>query len=172
MARYVQLGQIPPKRHTQFHKPDGSLYAEQVFGTKGFSGIASILYHAHPPTQAADFEPLPLGSLRPELLPDEPLRHHHVKTQNFVPTGDPISGRMPLLVNDDVMLAICCPTQPMSYFYKNADGDDLLFVHEGQGHLETMFGTLPYHEGDYLVIPRGIIYRVVAESASTRMLPE
>ena len=170
MARYVQLGQIPPKRHTQFRKPDGSLYAEQVFGTKGFSGIASILYHAHPPTQVADFEPLPLGSLRPELLPCEPLRHHHIKTQNLVPEGDPITGRKPLLVNDDVTLALCCPSMPMSYFYKNADGDDLLFVHEGQGRLETMFGTLPYQEGDYLVIPRGVIYKVVAESPATRML--
>src|SRR5690349_7275818 len=105
MPRYVKLGQIPRKRHTQFRKPDGSLYAEQVFGTKGFSGIASILYHAHPPTQVADFEPL--HDLRPDTLAEEPLRHHHIKTQNFAPCGDPISGRTPLLVNDDVALGLC-----------------------------------------------------------------
>lgn len=168
MPHYVRLGQIPPKRHTQFRRPDGSLYAEQVFGTKGFSGIASILYHARPPTQVADYKLL--CDLRPEVLPEEPLRHRHLKTQHIQPSGDPITGRVPLLVNDDVTLGICCPTEPMPYFYKNADGDDLLFVHEGQGRLETLFGTLPYHEGDYLIIPRGVIYRVVTETADTRML--
>lgn len=168
MPRYVQLGQIPPKRHTQFRQPDGSLYAEQVFGTKGFVGIASILYHIHAPTQVASFEPL--HDLRPERLPEEPLRHHHLKTQAATPAGDPISGRTTLMFNDDVALGICFPAEPMNYYYKNADGDDLLFVHEGEGRLETMFGTLPYHAGDYLVIPRGIIYRVVADTPATRML--
>ena len=168
MARYVTLGNVPRKRHTQFRKPDGSLYAEQVFGTKGFSGIASILYHAHLPTQASEFAPV--GGARPEVLPDEPLRHRHLKTQNVAACGDPITGRTPLLVNDDVSLGICRPAEPMDYFYKNADGDDLLFVHEGAGRLETMFGTLPYGEGDYLIIPRGTIYRVVADLGETRML--
>ncbi|HZO90373.1 MAG TPA: homogentisate 1,2-dioxygenase [Chthonomonadaceae bacterium] len=168
MPRYVKLGQVPPKRHTQFRKPDGALYAEQVFGTRGFSGIASILYHCHLPTQVAEFEFL--GEARPELAPEEPLRHHHLKTQKMTPCGDPITGRVPLLVNEDVSFGLCCPAETMSYYYKNADGDDLLFVHEGRGRLETMFGTLPYHEGDYLVIPRGTIYRVVAESPATRML--
>jgi homogentisate 1,2-dioxygenase len=168
MPYYVKLGDIPRKRHTQFRKPDGSLYAEQVFGTKGFSGIASILYHLHPPTQVAGFEAL--GEVKPELVPEEPLRHRHLKTRAFPAAGDPVTGRVPLLVNADVSLAFCRPAEPMEYFYKNADGDDLLFVHEGRGRLETMFGTLPYGEGDYLVIPRGTIYRVVAESPGTRML--
>lgn len=168
MARYHRLGNVPPKRHTQFRKPDGSLYAEQVFGTKGFSGIASILYHAHLPTQAAELAPL--GSARPEVLPDEPLRHRHLKTQNVAACGDPISGRTPLLVNEDVSLGLCRPAEPMGYFYKNADGDDLIFVHEGTGRLETMFGTLPYRAGDYLIVPRGTIYRVVADPGDTRML--
>ncbi|HZT44493.1 MAG TPA: homogentisate 1,2-dioxygenase [Chthonomonadaceae bacterium] len=168
MPRYVQLGKVPPKRHIQFHKPDGGLYAEQVFGTKGFSGIASILYHVHPPTLVADFEPI--GDARPELLADDSLHHRHLKTISFPACGDPISGRTPLLVNDDVSIGLCRPDEPMDYYYKNADGDDLLFVHEGSGHLETMFGTLSYRQGDYLVIPRGIIYKVVAESPATRML--
>src|SRR5205814_2800720 len=101
---------------------------------------------------------------------EEPLRHRHLKTGLLPASGDPISGRVPLLANEDVCLGFCRPAEPMPYFYKNADGDDLLFVHEGRGRLETMFGTLPYGEGDYLVIPRGTIYRVVAESPSTRML--
>src|SRR5215467_12117058 len=117
MSRYVSLGQIPPKRHTQFRKPDGSLYAEQVFGTKGFSGIASILYHHHLPTQAEEFAPV--GDLRPELLPDEPLHHRHLKTWGFKPCGDPVSGRTPLMVNDDVSIGLCRPVEPMDYFYKN-----------------------------------------------------
>lgn len=169
MAHYVRLGEVPRKRHTQFRRPDGGLYAEQVFGTKGFSGIASTLYHAHLPTQVAEYKAL--GDLRPKTLDEEPLRHRHLKTQNFQAHGDPVSGRVPLLVNEDVSAGLCRPVEAMGYFYKNGDGDDLLFVHEGRGKLETMFGTLPYGEGDYLIVPRGTIYRVVPESpAETTML--
>jgi len=168
MAHYVKLGEIPRKRHTQFRKSDGSLYAEEVFGTKGFSGIASILYHANLPTQVAEYQYL--GDLTPETLEFEPLRHRHLKTHLLKPSGDPIAGRVPFLVNSDVLLALVRPTEPMAYFYKNADGDDLLFVHEGTGKLETLFGTLPYKPGDYLVIPRGTIYRVVCDPGATTML--
>src|SRR2546429_4106212 len=109
MPRYVQLGQVPPKRHTQFPKPDGSLYHEQVFGTKGFSGIASILYHFHPPTEVAEYAPL--ADLRREVLADEPLHHRHLKTKPFDTCGDPISGRTPLFVNDDVSIGLCRPVE-------------------------------------------------------------
>src|SRR5437870_3550614 len=129
MPRYVTLGSIPRKRHTQFRKPDGSLYSEQVFGTKGFSGIASILYHVHPPTQAEEFRAF--ADVRPEILPDEPLHHRHIKTSAFQPHSDPVTGRTPLLVNEDVSMGFCMPVEPMDYYYKNADGDDLLFVHHG-----------------------------------------
>lgn len=168
MPRYLRLGDVPPKRHTQFRKPDGSLYHEQVFGTKGFSGIASILYHHHPPTEVAEYAPL--TDLRPEAIADDSLHHRHMKTAPFAACGDPISGRTPLLINDDVSIGLCRPVEPMDYYYKNADGDDLLFVHEGTGRLETMFGTLPYRNGDYLIVPRGTIYRVVADPGETRML--
>ena len=168
MPRYLQMGQVPRKRHTQFRKPDGGLYAEEVFGTKGFSGAASTLYHVHPPTQAAAFRAL--GSVRPELADEDALCHRHVKTRPVEPHGDPVSGRVPLLVNDDVSLGICVPTEPMAYFHKNADGDELLFVHRGAGRLETIFGTLAYREGDYLVIPRGTIYRMVTDPGETRLL--
>jgi homogentisate 1,2-dioxygenase len=162
------MGRVPRKRHIQFRRPDGGLYAEEVFGTKGFSGISSTLYHVHPPTQASGFRAL--GSVRPELVDDEALRHRHAKTRLLQSQGDPISGRVPLLVNDDVSLGLCLPVEPMEYFYKNADGDDLLFVHRGRGRLETVFGTLAYGEGDYLVIPRGTIYRIVTEPGETRLL--
>jgi homogentisate 1,2-dioxygenase len=168
MAHYVRLGEIPRKRHTQFRKPDGSLYAEQVFGTEGFSGIASILYHNNLPTQVEEFQYL--GDLKPETLEFEPLRHRHLKTGNLTPHGDPVSGRVALLVNDDVSFSLVKPIEPMEYFYKNADGDDLLFVHSGLGKLETMFGTLRYGPGDYLIVPRGTIYRVVEEVGPTAMV--
>jgi homogentisate 1,2-dioxygenase len=168
MPRYVRMGQVPAKRHTQFRAPDGALYAEEVFGTRGFSGISSILYHAHPPTQATKFAAA--GAMKPDYADDGPLRHRHLKTGAVEPDGDPITGRRVLMGNADVSIAFCRPTEPMSYFYKNADGDDLLFIHEGSGRLETLFGTLPYGRGDYLVVPRGTIYRVVAESAASRML--
>src|SRR5690349_15010300 len=107
MPRYVTLGQIPRKRHTQFRKPDGSLYSEQVFGTKGFSGIASILYHVHPPTQVHEF--VPIDEVRPQTLDHEPLRHHHLKTHALPASGDPITGRTPLLLNSDVSIGLCRP---------------------------------------------------------------
>lgn len=168
MAHYVKLGNIPKKRHTQFRAPDGALYTEQVFGTRGFSGIASILYHIHPSTQAEEYKPLPYKPI--EMAGEEPLHHRHLKTQNFPSKGDPVSGRVPLLLNEDVSIGLCRPVEPMDYFYKNADGDDLLFVHEGTGRLETLFGTLSYHAGDYLIVPRGTIYRVAADKGETRML--
>ncbi len=168
MARYHTLGQIPRKRHTQFRKPDGTLYAEQVFGEEGFSGLQSIMYHAHPPTQVGEYEFL--RDVRPQAVDEDSLRHHHITTQTLKPSGDPLEGRVTLLFNDDVSLGLCAPEKPMEYFYKNADGDDLLFIHEGTGTLESMFGNQPYGEGDYLVIPRGTIYRVVTSSPTTRML--
>lgn len=168
MPRYISMGEVPRKRHTQFRKPDGSLYSEQVFGTKGFSGISSILYHAHPPTQVEGFQSLPYA--RAAVLSDEPLRHRHLKTHSLPPHGDPISGRVPLLSNADVAISVCVPEEPMGYLYKDADGDNLVFVHEGQGQLETMFGSLRYRPGDYLVIPRGMIYRIIADKGSSRFL--
>lgn len=168
MPRYVRMGHIPPKRHTQFRKPDGSLYAEQVFGTRGFVGIASILYHAYPPTEATDYRLVRETTI--PLASEPALRHYHLRTSALPVQGDPVSGRVPLLANADVVFGLCRCAEPMSYFYKNAEGDELLFIHEGQGYLETLFGTLPYREGDYLVIPRGTIYRQVAETPEIRML--
>lgn len=168
MPRYVRLGEVPRKRHTVFRKPDGSLYSEEVFGTRGFSGIASILYHLHPPTRVESFEAA--GEVKRELLEDQPLRHQHFRTARLPGSGDPVTGRIALLGNQDVTLGFCRPIEPMDYFFKNADADELLFVHEGSGRLESQFGTLPYGSGDYLVIPRGAIYRLVAASPATRML--
>ncbi len=167
MPFYVRLGDIPHKRHTQFRKPDGSLFSEQVMGTKGFSGLESILYHHHPPTAILQVEDL--GPARVELEADGPLRHRHWKTIGAAAGGDVVTGRRYILANADVALAVCRPTEEQPYFYRNGQGDELLFVHEGEGRLETTFGVVPFRRGDYLHIPIGCTYRLVADSPEVRL---
>ena len=159
MPSYHRLGEIPPKRHTQFRKPDGSLYSEEVFGTEGFSGNYSILYYTYPPTRVKKIERFPVEQYRHEEWNEGIQRHHHMKTAQLQRSGDAVLGRQVLMYNNDVVMAIAKPTTEMNYFYKDGDSDLVYFVHDGQGVLETNFGLLPYHEGDYLVIPRGTIFR-------------
>ncbi|MBA3468851.1 MAG: homogentisate 1,2-dioxygenase [Herpetosiphonaceae bacterium] len=168
MPFYHRLGNIPHKRHVQFRKPDGSLYSEQVMGTKGFSGVESILYHHYPPTAIVAVEDL--GKVEIPLEEEGALRHRHFKTAAMQPGGDPISGRRMLLVNSDVRMGVVQPTEEQKYFYRNGEGDEVLFVHEGEGVLETSFGNLPYRRGDYLVIPIGTTYRVNTGGAPTKMM--
>ncbi|HEU5369021.1 MAG TPA: homogentisate 1,2-dioxygenase [Ktedonobacterales bacterium] len=168
MPSYHALGAIPPKRHTQFRKPDGTLYSEELFGVEGFSGCFSLLYHQHPPTRVskiAKHSDLPLEEWRPQAH-----RHHHLKTAPLAPGGDPISGRRVLMFNDNVSIGVSRPTEAMPYFYRNVECDELYFVHEGSGVFETIFGTLPYREGDYVNLPRGTTSRVVPDRGETRLL--
>jgi homogentisate 1,2-dioxygenase len=161
MSYYRQLGSIPHKRHTQFRKPDGSLHHEEVMGIHGFAGIQSILYHLHPPTRVREIE-----RYRPAELEYEepgPLRHRLLRTHDLPAKGDAISGRVPLMGNADVALYVSRPAEPMEYWYRFAHGDDVLFVHEGTGTLETQFGTLRYGPGDYLVLPTGVIWRILPD---------
>jgi homogentisate 1,2-dioxygenase len=168
MPYYYRMGSIPQKRHTQFRKPDGTLYAEQLMGTKGFSGIQSLLYHHRPPT--AVNKVLGVKQLQYDYEERGPLRHRHFKTRAVTSSGDSVESRIMLLANDDLAIGISAPTEQMSYFYRNGEGDELLFVHEGKGRLETVFGTIAYRPGDYLVIPIGTTYRLVPEDASSRFL--
>ncbi|UUZ78743.1 homogentisate 1,2-dioxygenase [Paenibacillus sp. P26] len=168
MPFYHRMGTIPPKRHTQFHKPDGGLYREQVMGTKGFSGIQSILYHHHAPTEVVKVQLL--SSCEPEYEGRGALSHRHFRTNGIKEAGDAVSGRQYLLGNEDLMIGIVKPAEAMNYFYRNADGDEPLFVHEGTGKLETMFGTLSYRPGDYIVLPVGTIYRLVSEAGKSKLL--
>ena len=168
MPSYHALGKIPPKRHTQFRKPDGGLYSEELFGEEGFSGVESLLYHQYPPTRVSKIERF--GAACEEEWKQETHRHHHLKAGNSPPGGDPISGRKTLMYNADCAISAVAPTEPMDYFYRNAMGDELLFVHYGSGTIETTFGTLPYHEGDYVLIPRGTTWRVQADKGEQRML--
>ncbi|MDX1613106.1 MAG: homogentisate 1,2-dioxygenase [Candidatus Promineifilaceae bacterium] len=169
MTYYYRMGDIPPKRHTQFRQPDGSLYHEEVMGIHGFAGIQSILYHKRPPTQVREIE-----TIRQVTLSHEepgPLRARHLRSDQIVEGGDAVEGRVPLMGNSDVVIYVARPTEPMDYWYKFAHGDDVIFVHDGTGSLESQYGTLRYGPGDYLVIPTGVIWRLLPdEQVSQRML--
>ncbi len=167
MPSYHHLGEIPPKRHTQFRKPDGGLYSEELFGTEGFSGNYSILYYTYPPTRVKKVERFPIEQYAHEEWDERLQRHHHMKTAHLSPAGDAVLGRQVLMYNKDVVLAVAKPTTAMDYFYRDGDSDLVYFVHDGQGILESTFGLLPYHEGDYIVIPRGTTFRFTHDSKST-----
>lgn len=158
MPYYTKLGQLPRKRHVQFRRPDGAFYSEEVFGTKGFVGPTSTLYHIHPPTQVAGWEPL--YSTRPEYIETGVMRMRHLKTMPAKPKGDPITGRTVLFGNADCRMSICVPEVPMTYHYKNGMGDECIFIHFGSGVVHTMFGTLKFGPKDYIIIPKGVIYEM------------
>ena len=167
---YHRLGKIPPKRHTQFRQPDGSLYKEELVSSKGFSGIYSNLYHINMPTRIKSVgEPVPYDS---KVLDGYGLKQTHLNTSKVGTTGaDYLESRKVLLKNVDVSMAICSPTQrSMNYFYKNADGDEVLFVHEGTGVLISQFGKLDIKKGDYVVIPRTVIYKLEFDESPLRLL--
>ncbi|CAM3727808.1 homogentisate 1,2-dioxygenase [Mesobacillus thioparans] len=160
---YRQMGEIPKKRHTIFKNEDGSLFREQVMGTKGFSGTQSILYHHHMPTEVVKSELI--GSYLPEYEEQGSLNHRHFLTDQITKTGDALSGRDYILGNDDLLIGFANITEPMKQFYRNGDGDEMFFFHHGTGKVETMFGTLTYRPGDYVVIPIGTMYRVVPDGS-------
>jgi len=168
MPHYHKLGNIPQKRHTQFRQSDGTLYKEQVIGTEGFSGISSILYHINPPTQVKEIKGY--DEIKRELWDEKTLRHHHFKTLDAKPDGDPVSGRKVLMFNNDVSLGICNPEEQMDYFYKNGESDEIIFVHVGHGRMESQYGSLDYKEGDYIIIPRGVIHKYITQSEKTKFL--
>jgi homogentisate 1,2-dioxygenase len=169
MTYYYTLGTIPHKRHTQFRQPDGSLYHEELMGIDGFSGIQSLLYHLHPPTQIQKI----LTSKPVELTFAEPgaLQAHHLRTAAIPEGGDAIAARIPLLANADVCLSVVRPTEAMTYWYRYASGDKAIFIHEGSGVLESQYGILRYRSGDYLVIPTGVLWRILPDGGiAQRML--
>lgn len=159
MPYYTSLGQIPTKRHIQFRRPDGALYSEEVFGTEGFEGPTSTLYHIHPPTQVAGWETM--YSTKTDYVETEVMRMRHLKSMDMKPSGDPVTGRVVLLGNQDVEISLCVPKDKMEYHYKNGSGDECLFVHFGSGTLYTSMGELEFHKKDYVIIPKGVIYKMV-----------
>ncbi len=168
---YLSRGQVPHKRHTQFRKPDGGLYAEELFGTEGFSGRASLLYHHTPPTQTHKIEKARDAGVERWTVDEAGAhRHHLVNSGGVQPAGDAISGRIPLFTNSDVTFGVVRPATGMDRFYRNGEADELYYVHEGHGTLETIFGPIEYRPGDYLVIPIGTTYRVTPADDGQRML--
>ena len=166
---YFTLGKIPHKRHTQFRQPDGSLYHEELMGTHGFSGRKALLYHLQPPTEVHRVDQI--GTVEMQFTEPGPLRHRLLRSAEFPQQGDAVLGRVPLLANDDVCISVVRPAEPMAYWYRYAQGDDVIFVHDGTGMLETQFGTLRYTRGDYLVIPTGVIWRLLPDQGvDQRML--
>lgn len=166
---YYTLGQIPKKRHTQFRKPDGSLYHEELFSTIGFDDMYSLLYHANAPTQIKQVgEPY---SVAAELVADKQLKHRSLQGFQIAPEDDYLASRKAVLVNADCQIILSAPKQSMTdYFFKNADADEIIFVHQGNGVLKTMYGQIPFGYGDYLVIPRGTVYQLHFEGADNRLL--
>ncbi len=158
MTYYYKLGKIPEKRHTQFRQADGSLYHEELIGTDGFSGPRSLLYHLRPPTLVHEI--LGTEQVSIQCLKEMPLQPRHLKGSVITEGGDAITGQVPLLINQDLCVSICCPSDSMDYWFRWALGDMLLFIHEGKGTLDSQFGRLHYQSGDYMVIPAGVLWRI------------
>lgn len=168
MPYYHRLGKIPHKRHTQFRKEDGSLYAEQLFSTEGFSNDYSLLYHAFAPTDIISTDEL--YSVQPQVAEEKMLKHRSFEGFNITPEKDYLSSRKAILINNDCHIVLAAPQASMAdYFYKNADADEIIFVHEGSGILKTMYGNLDFAYGDYLVIPRGTIYQITFHNENNRL---
>jgi homogentisate 1,2-dioxygenase len=168
MPYYYRAGQIPKKRHTQFRKDDGGLYSEQLFSTEGFSNDYSLLYHIYPPTQIIKTE-TPV-SVAPQMAEEKMLAHRSFEGFKIKAAKDYLESRVTVLMNNDVHIVLAAPQENMDhYFYKNADADELIFVHEGTGVLKTQYGDITFSPGDYLVIPRGTIYQINFNNESNRL---
>lgn len=169
MPVYHRLGKLPPKRHTQFEKPTGGLYYEQLFGTIGFDGMSSLLYHTHRPTMVSAI--LDSVDVTPKIAIEKNMRALKLIGFDVDPQADFLDSRVTLMTNSDVNIGVAAPTQSMkSYFYKNADSDEMLFIHKGTGRLKSMFGSIEFEYGDYLIVPRGMIYQMEFDTEDNRIL--
>jgi homogentisate 1,2-dioxygenase len=164
MPIYHTLGEIPKKRHTAFRKPGGGIYAEELMGHEGFTGTSALLYHVHPPTTVKSVRRVKETAL--EADPDQALRHRHFLTSRAKRGGSPTLDRIPLLFNQDISMSYVEPDEQDAHFYRNAQADELVYVAKGAGVLESVFGDLPFHEGDYVVIHRGILHRYKFDRSS------
>lgn len=180
MPCYHRLGTIPRKRHLTFRRPDGALHSEELMGSHGFSGPSSLLYHLHAPTRVTATRVV--AELAWEADNDASLRHRHFRAARLAcPGPSPITHRVPLLYNADVAMSLARPEGCDDFFYRNGQGDELIYVHEGEGVLESPLGELPYGPGDYVIVPRGILHRhritagpacfLVMESAGAVRIP-
>ncbi|MDP1725173.1 MAG: homogentisate 1,2-dioxygenase [Bacteroidota bacterium] len=168
MPFYHKSGKLPEKRHTQFRKPDGSLYAEELISTEGFSSLYSLVYHCHPPTLVKKIGEA--YSVEPKAALEKNLQNRSFLTFKTEPNDDYLKSRVITLFNNDVYLISAAPRKSMTdYYYKNADADEVIFIHEGSGKLKTLYGTIHFEYGDYLVVPRGVIYQMEFDSENNRL---
>lgn len=168
MPIYHSLGNFPHKRHTVFQKPEGGIYYEQLFGTEGFHGMSSLLYHVHRPTMIRTVHES--INAAPEAAIDKNISPYMLKGFEVPPADDFLESRRVVLFNNDLNIALAAPRKSMKdYFYKNADADEMIFVHKGSGTLRTLLGNLPFSYGDYLVIPRGMIYQIEFDTPDNRL---
>lgn len=168
MPIYHKLGTIPPKRHTIFEKPGGGFYYEQLFGTEGFNGHSSLLYHVHRPTQIREI--VKSYNVTPEIAIEKNIRPMLLQGFLIEPVDDFLDSRKILMMNGDCSIGLAAPRKSMKdYFYKNADADELLFIHKGKGTLRTFMGNISFEYGDYLIIPRGMIYQIEFETEDNRI---
>jgi homogentisate 1,2-dioxygenase len=169
MPIYHKLGSFPQKRHTQFKSPKGNHYYEQLFGTEGFNGFSSLLYHTHRPTQVKEI--LKSYDATPKVAVDKNIKAMLLKGFEIKPEDDFLDSRKVLLFNSDVWFGLAAPKKSLrTYFYKNADADEMLFIHKGKGTLRTFMGNIPFEYGDYLIIPRGMIYQIDFDTEDNRLL--
>jgi len=168
MPFYHKLGKIPPKRHTTFKKPNGDLYYEQLFGTIGFDGMSTNSYHVHRPTQVKEIQSK--TSIKPEIAVRNNMESLRLKGFELKPEKDFIDSRKVIMHNSDVNITLAAPQESTKdYFYKNTDADELIFVHKGSGKLRTHLGNLDFKYGDYLLIPRGMIYKMDFNDENNRL---
>ncbi|MBE7689989.1 homogentisate 1,2-dioxygenase [Tenacibaculum piscium] len=168
MPFYHKLGKIPPKRHTQFRKEDGTLYYEQLFGTIGFDGMSTNSYHEHRPTMVKEIRKQ--YSVKPKIAKANNIQSYRFRGFQVPPENDYLESRKIVLTNADCNIILSAPkTSTKEYFYKNTDADEVIFIHKGTGKLRTMLGNINFKYGDYLVIPRGIIYKLDFDDENNRL---
>ncbi len=168
MPHYISRGSVPQKRHTQFRSEEGKLYSEQLFSTEGFSSNYSLLYHIHPPTKIIKTEEP--TDINPKIATENILKHRSFQGFHIAPQEDYLKSRKAVLVNNDCHISLAAPQKSMTnYFFKNADADEVLFVHEGTGTLHSQYGDLTFTYGDYIVIPRGAIYKITFTTENNRL---
>ena len=168
MPFYHKLGKIPHKRHTSFKKPEGGYYYEELFGTIGFDGMSSLLYHCHRPTQVKEI--LESVDVSPEIAVAKNMKAYALSGFTVRAKEDFLESRVPVLVNNDCHIVLAAPSSSQTeYFYKNADCDEMIFIHKGSGKLKTFLGNIEFSYGDYLVIPRGMIYQMEFNDEDNRL---
>ena len=169
MSRYHSLGKTPKKRHTTFKKANGDLYQEELFGTAGFTGMSSLLYHIHPPTDVTEIKDK--GSVAPKIAIKKNMKALSFKGFSLQQEEDFLDSRKTLFVNNDLHIGLAAPKSfSKDYFYKNGDADEMLFIHVGSGTLRTNYGNIPFKYGDYLIIPKGVIYQIDFDTEDNRIL--